>query len=722
MQFKNSKGFTLIEMAIVVMIIGMAFATIAQVMMQREKWVRADETKSHVASAADIISRYRNTYGRYPCPASLTAVRGDVNYGRETDCSDISEPIGGGINPDGVAIVAGQRSVDYTNRNTDTPVSGVPRVRIGALPFRTLNLEEDEAYDGYNDRIVYALTEQLGVEETFEGDDGAIAVLNDSNVTIIDPPSSSHFVVLSPGENGVGAFSRSGVRRPCINTTQEAENCNFIADAIFRFAQTGISMDDSSASTFDDVMAYATHDGVPLWERPDEGGETGDNINVKTSGGIGIGPNASKDPNQELQVEGSIRAQDDPATPDVVEGNIEANSICEYDDDPSKCFPSNLIAGNAATGGGLHCPAGYFMIGIKNNAAICEDNIRIECPAGKFVLGINADGTLNCGLPPPKSCATENRPMCGAETKTLFASAHNTTKTLVSTAYPANPLTKKYKCNDGTWQLTSTTGLCSCTESTTNQAWVSCAEPASACGNRFNGLKLVADQLSCPSGVTSQVVLNNSACNCLATSKDTYSACPAGFNAGQRKYTNTNICGATPACSGPVEILEHDDKCRCEVRYEERDLPCPGGHTGTYREERDWLCPGGSTNPGAWTAWREKAGMGIAERCSCVETETITPRSCPPGQQGQITVQINFHCPPLPDPAYTTEQEVSNTCEPMPPAHCEWKMVGDSPSESPAPLPLKEGEECVCGTPSGTCSRALGGGRYEVSACICGET
>ena len=84
----NQSGFTLIEMAIVILILGVGIAAFVPLYNVHLKKERVEATQKHVEMATEAIGHFRSLYGRYPCPASLTDDRDDSSYGRE-DCDPI---------------------------------------------------------------------------------------------------------------------------------------------------------------------------------------------------------------------------------------------------------------------------------------------------------------------------------------------------------------------------------------------------------------------------------------------------------------------------------------------------------------------------------------------------------------------------------------------------------------------------------------------------------
>ena len=732
--WKDKAGFTLVEMAIVITIIGMVLAATAQLLQQREEWLQKENTRLAVIGANEAITAFRNTYGRYPCPASLTATANGPNaalYGVEsnsatTKCADISVVAGTGIDTaTGYAVVQSTptRLVTYTDTITDVTFNNVlPRIRVGALPFKNLNLEESDSYDGYRNRILYAVTEQLAVAPTFEAEDGGITVLNDQGATIIQPADSAHFVVLSTGENGAGGFTRGGTRLACAaaGTNAETQNCDFDVDATYQLAQT-TNTANNTANAFDDTISYATHADVPLWDKnpleDNPGGPGYNDVAIKSPGNFGIGPTASETPTEDVQIEGVIIARDDPASP-TLEGNVQSENICDYASGTTTCFPSSLIAGDLTLGGGMQCPPGEFMTGIQNGAPICETEVRIQCPSGLIAIGVNPDGSLNCGAPPAPGCVNANVNLCTAN-RTLFATNHGSTQTISTSTAPGNPggtRSARYRCDNGSWVHESTWGdPCNCTAASNPIQTVSCAA-WSACGNRFTGTQTRQAQYSCPSGTWNTVTINNSGCTCANTVRTRNRSCPPGFNdpAGIITQENRHDCAASPpACTG---WLTTSNTCACLPDTDTRQINCPGGLTGTIDQERFFTCPSGSTNPGNWGAWQNVGGQPDSAFCSCVPSTNIEDRSCPtPGHIGVYQVQVDFQCPS----ATTVETVVTDTCAPPPPVTCSWNMLGTGGSTGGAPLPRKDGLSCTCGSPNNSCSKDLGGGVYRYGACEC---
>ncbi len=687
----TEKGFTIIEMAIVIAIIGLFLAAAGQLYIQYDRYQKKNDTTLDMLAVSGAVTNFRNLYGRYPCPASLTANRENTQiYGMETACDDTSGPdftLGAGVTAAGVAVVPG----------TKTPGE---RVRIGMIPFRALNLEEDQAYDGERNRFIYAISEKMAVSTTFTPDGGEISILNDAGGSLIEPPNSAHFMIMSAGENGAGAYNSRGSLNPCLTGSQESDNCNFTTDAIFRVAEKS-NTGNGTATQFDDELIFASHKDLPLWET--KSADSSD-ISMKPSGNVGVGVSASQNPAEELQVDGIIRAQDNPNTP-VIEGQVQTNNICDYGSTTNNCFPPKLIGGELATGGGMKCPDNQFMTGIANGGPVCipKKDIEVTCDGGT-VLGINADGSLECGVP-PKKCETQQVNICG-ENKTLFQSAEGKIITLKA-GWTKNV---EYKCQNESWSKINEWGECVCTTYTT-QYNKDCRDWHGGCGTSFKGSQRIEASRACPSGQITEKVLYGE-CVCDPTSQTDYWACPDGFNKGRYSVTRNFIC--TGRNTGYCFINQSINDCSCAPESNTRNQTCSGGLSGQYQEKRDFKCPNGANKPGNWGSWYEVPGSK-AQNCKCIESDIVSYKDCPDGFVGKIKITKTKKKPNCQENITVDESQ----CQPAPPVSCKWNMISDSGTTSSNGSGIRAGNSCTCGSSQTSCKRFLSAGQFAVGACAC---
>ena len=444
---RSNKGFTLIEMSIVIIILGIALASMFSMYNIYEKDRQYKETVSHQASIESAISNFLAVYGRYPCPSPYNAQRGDLDYGHEGDCTDNTVAVGTCNN--------GQCIYQSTPARTALAFSGVPeRVREGVLPFKTLNLDEEDIIDGYGNPFSYIVTERLATDGGFSAKGGAIEIVNESGRSSLSDEGSAHFVIISHGEDGNGAFTTAGGRIACNIAATDGENCDLENEAIFQVA----SRDDRN-NGYDDYIYYFKQSDVPTWAY-DYDNKT---MDIVGGGTMGIGTKAGEF-GEKIAVAGEVRA-----TEKVFVEDICLNNNGGSDDD---CFSPSLFTGSIEEGtGGMKCPEGQYMVGIKNAKPVCEDEIIISCPDGYIMKGIE-DGKPVCNTAPPAPCEATDIMICD-EVVHLDKHDDGFAQYVYSytTDYKGDSMKERqerYKCVDGEWKRDTsksyyTKGACGCT-------------------------------------------------------------------------------------------------------------------------------------------------------------------------------------------------------------------------------------------------------------------
>ena len=385
MPLKSNKqnGFTIIELAIVLMIVGIM---LGMYLKMYQLWKESKDfyaVESNLDNASEVIFAFRSIHGRYPCPADPALVPGDVGYGEE-DCT--------------LANIAGEN-------NTLAAVAGlplIPNVLLGMFPLyafgssgeevsmRSLlskvKLESAGLNDPWNDTFTYAVTEELTNAVTFDSTRGSIRIIDEDNLDTGGTNRDAHFVILSRGKD----FDCVG-RGPT-----EDENCD--GDAVFSIDL--YSTDDNLANYYDDVIRFERSASVGIWtNRIDTTGATAvatEDIFPMNTGKIHIGdtgydfaPHSTL--NLELDVEGSI----------LSENAIGADLICDDSDlATATCFQPQTLYD-------LECPAeGWYMTGVTINTSnelrpVCTE-LELVVPAAladrtcadsnDYLRGIYSDG------------------------------------------------------------------------------------------------------------------------------------------------------------------------------------------------------------------------------------------------------------------------------------------------------------------------------------------
>jgi prepilin-type N-terminal cleavage/methylation domain-containing protein len=222
---RRASGFTLIEIAVVIVILGLLLALLAGMGTAMIGQQRREATRVKLAALETSLALFVSQNKRLPCPANGTFDSANTNAG-------IEQRSGGGA-----CQVGGAANVQ-TN---------------GVVPWRTLGLSEPDATDGWGNRISYRVAPELALLNAMDftacdpGGSGALSGgvcnatcsaasfpgsctppqtytagkglrvrnLNATVTLIMDyaaAPNSTGaaYVAISHGENGEGAYSASG--------------------------------------------------------------------------------------------------------------------------------------------------------------------------------------------------------------------------------------------------------------------------------------------------------------------------------------------------------------------------------------------------------------------------------------------------------------------------------------------------------------------------------
>ncbi|MBF0445299.1 MAG: prepilin-type N-terminal cleavage/methylation domain-containing protein [Magnetococcales bacterium] len=233
MKIKNqpkytNTGFTLIEMATVLMIIGLLASLGMTLLRTKMEQTSYKVTEKRMEVIKETLIAYLRVNKKLPCPASIATT------------------------PNGDAVATCNTSI----------AEG-----FGVIPWNTLGLPREVAIDGWNNYFSYhvsAITNNwTAVAKLNDADVGNFAVIEkNANGTTSNTINQEVLVIVSHGPNGDGAYTVKGTRNtlPATNEADELENTNTDATYIKRDYT-----DDTGATNgaFDDVvMALTTSDLV----------------------------------------------------------------------------------------------------------------------------------------------------------------------------------------------------------------------------------------------------------------------------------------------------------------------------------------------------------------------------------------------------------------------------------------------------------------------------
>lgn len=408
----SEKGMTLIDVAIALLVIGL-LVTPAFYALKEYKQTRARTvTENNIRDVDTAIRNYFVANEFYPCPANPALPRNDSNHGTAA------------TTPGGACTI--------------TNAAGLAQ---GSIPHSELGLDIEKVYDGWGNKILYAVDNSRAssaaaalaaapAAPAF----GPVRAITISEIPLVpnpqhvlpdrcapvnyvcanavaayapgpyapcgtnNPPSPQtagnvQYTILSHGEDGTGAFSDRGtaIGGACnIANAADQENCD--GDAIFQTRQC-VNANINNATFYDDftLLGAITKVSDPS-SMLSQSNDNADGIAVGMEY-VGI---RNSDPRRELDVIGNIKITDDNATTgDGKDGAARSDDYC--DPTGTNCFDSTLIGGTVLA---TPCPAGQTMVGIRNNGPLCETVLTstlppTDCSATNGIQSISG-GTVTC--------------------------------------------------------------------------------------------------------------------------------------------------------------------------------------------------------------------------------------------------------------------------------------------------------------------------------------
>ena len=410
-------GFTLIEMAIIILIVGIITAYLLSTEKSYEGFSDIRDTRENLVEVQQYIRNFYSVNRRYPCPADPTLNRNNPNYGLEVcrapNNNQLTDPPAPGIFYPPLPIVGGRDA--NQDGVTDSIAIGVVPVRtLEQQPFR-IPFKAEMARDAYGNVFSYAVSEFMTNAGTANLQLGAITILDENGQNATTPPSSAHYIVFSHGQSQRGAYTVDGALVQSCSITAvpgdpptfggpgfipgglppDMENCDN-QDAIFI---SGLRSYRDDNSFFDDQVVFDTRFPQSLWANAGANRITNTNF-----GDVAVGPN-NTDPSERLHI------LDEPIQTAPTASTLAEGMFC--DEDGNDCFDPNIFdqAGMPIEGGGgiNLCPPGQAARAIQNGELQCAPvNIDFSgfapcnAAANEFVRGFRSVGgnwQIVCAVP-----------------------------------------------------------------------------------------------------------------------------------------------------------------------------------------------------------------------------------------------------------------------------------------------------------------------------------
>lgn len=226
-------GFTLLELAIVLIISGVMLSFMATALLSYMKRAQVQKTQARIERVKEALERYVDVNGNYPCAAPRTLGPTDTNFGR--------------------AIASGPPGP----RCNSAPNNGTSRnggVRIGAVPVRDLNLPDEFIADAWGHKFTYAVTEDLATPGSYVADGGRIIIRDTAGNSVVFPANTAHYIVVGHGRSGDGSYPVTASNSPSVpcGGALDSENCD--NDRVF--LSTLVNSDRQNATFYDDYIEF----------------------------------------------------------------------------------------------------------------------------------------------------------------------------------------------------------------------------------------------------------------------------------------------------------------------------------------------------------------------------------------------------------------------------------------------------------------------------------
>ena len=274
-----SKGFSLVELSVSLVIIGMIASSALSVAIVDDYKAKKRETVLKMAKIQEAITGFVSFNKRLPCPADGELLLTDNNFGIEGNIANHAstpQPCQGANNTSG-------------------------NVQKGVVPIITLKLPPDFMFDAWGRRISYAVDLFAVHNDISLGNCGSLlggSTSSDCFVGIEDHPNTINildnlgnsisrpvYVLVSHGENGHGAYLKTGGNQrvngfqgsgnPYANATAAADEINnanmningsnnYNSEYVSR-SFTKVDNQNTAASNrvfFDDIVMFKTKDTI----------------------------------------------------------------------------------------------------------------------------------------------------------------------------------------------------------------------------------------------------------------------------------------------------------------------------------------------------------------------------------------------------------------------------------------------------------------------------
>jgi prepilin-type N-terminal cleavage/methylation domain-containing protein len=197
------RGFTLVEIAVVLIIAALALGTGLAILGARLEQAKVDNTRVRAEAIRQALVNFASRNYRLPCPAAPGILQGTANYGVER------ETVAAGVRT--CTVVSG-----LVNNIGGAAPAGVSR---GTVPCMTLGIPEDACVDGWDTRFTYFVA-------------NSAVQLNQNSISSMQGTMTVHTITPPAGAATTLGLAPTGNQINACSATAGDNSCNALAVAV----------------------------------------------------------------------------------------------------------------------------------------------------------------------------------------------------------------------------------------------------------------------------------------------------------------------------------------------------------------------------------------------------------------------------------------------------------------------------------------------------------